>query len=114
MAEMGAGLQRDIGGGAARRLARLIQRPAFGVGAATRLGPAAPHYAAPAGFKTIGSACHDHTANRRVRPCVAQAPRRKGEGCAHMVGIAHSSAVPVAGRSSETNLSKSSAAWKFL
>ena len=44
----------------------------------------------------------------------AVAPRRQRKGRSHVVVIAHSSVVPGAGRSSETNLSKSSAAWKFL
>ncbi len=109
VAMMGAGLQRDIGCGTTGERARLIQRPTFGVGAATRLGPAAPHYAV-----SKGAACHDDTTHRRVGPCIPKPPRRQRKGRSHVVVIAHSSVVPGAGRSSETNLSKSSAAWKFL
>ena len=43
---MGAGFQRDIGGGAACGLTGLAQRHGFGVRAAAGLRPAAPDHAA--------------------------------------------------------------------
>ena len=110
-AMMGAGLQRHIGRGAARGLARHVQRHAFGMGAPAGLGPAAPHDAAIP---------DDDAAHRRVRPDIAQTPRGKAQGMAHVADVVlggghaadYSDAAP--GRSSETNLSKSSASWKFL
>ena len=41
LAAVGAGLERDVGGGAARRLAGLGQRHRLGMGPAAGLGPAA-------------------------------------------------------------------------
>ena len=65
---MRAGLERDIGGGAARRLARLRQRHRLGMRAPARLGPAAPDDAA---------VLHDHAADIGIgrRP----SPRPLGE-----------------------------------
>ena len=83
-----------------------IERAAFGMRPPARLGPAATDDAA---------VVHDDTAHRRVRPDIAQPARRKAKRKRHEapVGVGHSLS-PVCGRSSETNLSKSSAAWKFL
>ena len=105
-AVMGAGLERDIGGGAARQLPGLGQRQGFGMGPPARLGPAAPDDPA---------ALHDHAADGGVRPTQALAPaaQRQGQGHEPCVVRTHSSG-GAWGRSSLTKSSKSSAAWKFL
>ena len=103
---MGAGFERDIGGCAFRGAACLFERHAFGMGAAARLGPAAPDDAA---------ILDQNAADGRIGPSRAKAPASKRQGMGHVTGIfrAHSSG-RASGRSSLTNLSKSSAAWKFL
>ncbi|OIQ63603.1 hypothetical protein GALL_548540 [mine drainage metagenome] len=78
------------------------------MGAAPRLGPAAPDDAV---------ILDDDTADRGVGPCLPQAPRTERERVAHVGAVrlglrAHSSAAP-SGRSSDMNLSKSPAAWKL-
>ena len=105
---MGTGFEGDIGGCTARSFARLGQGDDLGVGTATRLGPAAPdNHAVP----------NDHTAHRRVGPAFPHPapPHRQGQRHKPAIhcGTAHSSGV-TGGRNSLTNLSKSSAAWKFL
>jgi len=103
---MRARFERDIGSGAARRRTRLIQRHPFRMGATARLGPATPQNT---------PVLHDHTAHGGVWPDIAKAPTRQRQGQGHIasVSVAHSPSAPL-GRSSDTNLSKSSAAWKFL
>ena len=77
-APVGAGLQGDIGGGAARGLAGAGERLRFGVRAAAGLGPAAADHPALA---------HDDAADRGVRPGVAEAPAGERQGGAHVVEV---------------------------
>ena len=109
---MGAGFKRDIGGGAARRFARLGKRDRLGMGAAAVGGMAAPDDTPVA---------HQDAAHRRVGPDTAQTTLRQAEGRAHpahvfdLLGHSYQSSLSgTSGRSSATNSSKSSAAWKFL
>ena len=105
---MGAGFQGDIGGRTARQRAGLVQSHTFGMGASARLGPAASDDAAR---------LHDDAAHRRIGPDIPQTPPRQAQGMSHVaqvVPVGHVQSVPGTGRSSDTNLSKSSASWKFL
>ena len=99
---MRAGFQRDISRGPHGINPR--QRHHLGMRSPAGLGMAAPDNAAIQ---------NNHTSNCRVRPGAPQPPRGQRKGVSHMVFVCHSSLAP-AGRNSETNLSKSSAAWKFL
>ena len=100
LAVVGAGFEGDVSGRPPRGITRLRQRHAFSMGATACLGMAAADDA---------GALDDHAAHGRVGPCAAKPPRRKREGVFHMVLVAQSSEAGL-GRSSETNLSKSSAA----
>lgn len=102
---LAAGLEGDIGRRAASRGASLRQRALLGIGLAA--GAAAP----PANDPAIA---RDHAADRRVGPCLAKPAPPEGERMGHMPPGGHSSPGSMPGRSSLTNLSKSSAAWKFL
>ena len=65
---MGAGFERDVGGGAAGGVTRVAQGFGFGVRAAALLGPAAAD---------DGSLIDDDAADGRVRPDATQAPARQ-------------------------------------
>ena len=108
---MRAGLKADIGRCAAGKRAGLFQRQDLGMRPAADLGPTAPDNPV---------ILDDDGTDSGVRPGLAKAALTKRQGQLHEPAVslekfshAHSSAAPC-GRSSETNLSKSSAAWKFL
>ena len=115
-AVMGAGFERDVGGRVPRGGTSLGKRHDLGMGTPPRLRPTAPDHA------ITGRAAHDDAADRRVGPGIAQATTGKHQRVVHVAQVGargrafdrpvHSS--DAAGRSSLTNLSKSSAAWKFL
>ena len=107
LAMVGAGFKADIGRGATRVIARRGQGHPFGMGAPAGLGPSPPDDAA---------ALDDDATNRRIGPNRAQPPRTKTdrEGQKAPVRLGRHSSPDCDGRSSDTNLSKSSAAWKFL
>mmetsp|Transcript_22601 Transcript_22601/g.36914 ORF Transcript_22601/g.36914 Transcript_22601/m.36914 type:complete len:385 (-) Transcript_22601:2167-3321(-) len=100
-------LQSNIGDRATRSLPGLGQGHRFSMRTPTLLGPAAPDNAA---------CIDDDASHSRVRCGIAQAAPPQGQRELHeprVVACAHSSGC-VSGRNSATNLSKSSAAWKFL
>lgn len=105
LAVVRARFQGDIGRRAASTRTGLRQRLGFCVRAATVC------RAAPTNNATL---VNDDAPNGRIRPNAPQAARAKCQRVPHvdMVVLCHSSFV--GGRSSLTNLSKSSAAWKFL
>ena len=113
-AGVGAGLERDVGGGAARAARR--PRASATVSACGR--PPSPVRPRP----TTRPLVHEDAADRRVRPDPPEPAPRQPERRAHPARVpvvlghrAQSSSRPAAaGRSSETKSSKSSAAWKFL
>lgn len=107
LAYMGAGLQRDIGRRVFGERARLGEGHDLCMGATAGLSPAAPDDAV---------VTNEHAAYGGVRPNLPLAATTKGQGETHIAVVAccaHSSG-GTSGRSSLTNLSKSSAAWKFL
>ena len=77
---MGAGLERDIGRGAARGLARLGERHRLGMGAAAGLRPAPAEDAAVLGR-------HDYTAHGRIGRHLPQPARGQREGMAHVADV---------------------------
>ena len=97
---------RDTRSGAARPGAGLRQRLGLGMRPSARCGrPTA----------NDSPVLDDNAADSRVGPNLPKPPRTERKGMGHMPAVclcAHSSEAP-GGRSSDTNLSKSSAAWKF-
>ncbi len=81
LAQMRTGLQRHIGGGAPRRLARLRQRHGLGMRPPARLCPTASQHPAFIG--------NDDAAHRRIGRRAAQSPRRQRERVAHMLTVVH-------------------------
>jgi hypothetical protein len=75
---VGAGLERDVGRGAAGARAGRGECLGLGVGAAARPGDAAPDHAAVR---------DNHAAHRRVRPDAAEAAVRQAERRAHPAGV---------------------------
>ena len=106
---MGAGLEADIGRGALRRSACLRESRLLGVGAPSGHGVPAPDDPAVA---------HDDASDGGVGPASSLAAPGKRQGVGHVAGVgaAHPSSGSESPRGSIslTNLSKSSAAWKFL
>ena len=104
---MGAGFEADVSRCANGGTLRLRKRLRFRMGPSAWLGPATPDDAA---------VVHDDAAHRRIGGGVTLPAPAQRQGQTHEPGVARpahsSSGVP--GRSSCTNLSKSSAAWKFL
>ena len=107
LARMGTGFQRHIGGRPRGLGPGLRQRLRLCMGSATDGGPPAPDD--PPLFD-------DDAAHGRIGPDLAQTAPPQSQRVAHEVPVClvgHVSDL-VSGRSSLTNLSKSSAAWKFL
>ncbi len=105
LAMMGAGFEGNIDRRPARRRTGLRERNHFGMGPPAGLGRATPDDA---------PVLDDHAAHGRVWPNLPQPPAPERQGQPHEAGVAHPSSGATSGRSSLTNLSKSSAAWKFL
>ena len=108
---MRTGFQRDIDGRPTRRRPSLSQGHNLGMRAATGLGPAPPD-------DPISG--DNHATDRWVRPTQPKPSTAQAQRMGHMAQLRSGHHRPahlvggVSGRSSLTNLSKSSAAWKFL
>ena len=102
-AVMGARLKRDIDIRPTRLAASLRKGDGFGMWSTTRLRPSAPNDAP--GF-------YNHTAHSGIGRRIAHPAPTKGQRKSHIARVAFSvhSSLGASGRSSATNLSKSSAA----
>jgi len=121
---MRAGLERDIGGRPPRRRAGRGERPGLGMGPPARRGRGARHDAplphedaadggvGPRGALSAQPEPESEREKARIR--LGERPGGARIRLPGRAGAAFHSPVCSVGRSSLTNLSKSSAAWKFL
>ena len=106
LAVVRTGFERDVGGRPTRRVTGLGQRLRFRMRPPSRRRMAAPDDAA---------VLDDDAAHRRIGPGPPHAAAAQAQRMGHVAGVVegHFSGT-ASGRNSLTNLSKSSASWKFL